>query len=102
MTENTELAIAGINQWMYFCWNYKCELITYINHRGEEETEYLPTFLKEVQWTCPLAHMINKWFSATSGRDAYSYLPRFYAELDSQNSQSLLEWVMLNYHTSIF
>lgn len=97
MTENTAQAIFAIDRWMRFCWNYECESITYTDYKGERKTEYLPRFLKEVQWNSPLPHMINKWIASTAGKDAYSYLPRFYAELDSTNSKRLLEWVMLNY-----
>lgn len=98
MTNNMEIAMAAINKWVYFSLNYKVVPYTKPN---DNEVIYLPEFIVAIKWTCPISHMIGKWKSATRSNDPYTYLIRFYIELDTQNSKLLLEWVMNNYNDEV-
>ncbi len=99
MTQNTLIAMTAINKWLYFGWNYNTRYYSWVGADGKEVGEHLPEFVGEVKWTCPLQHMREKWHQATRSRNADAYLVRFYAELDNQNRQLLLEWVLKNYTT---
>lgn len=95
MTENLKLILTGINKWMFFGWNY--QTVSYTLLRNGEKV-YIPEFIREVKWTCPIEHMISKWNVATSSKNPDAYMPRFYAELDNNNRILLLEWVIQNYN----
>lgn len=101
MTENMQIAMQAINKWNYFCWNYKTERHNWIGVHGEPMSEHIPVFLAEIKWTCSLDHMVDKWFKSCQYDDPYSYLPRFYSELDLENRSLLLEWIMKNYNGEI-
>ena len=97
MTENMKAAIVAVNKWLYFGWNFNSVLHTWNNGAGEQ-TRALPQFLVETKWNCNLNHMIGKWNSAIQCGNPDAYLTRFYAELDTENRQALIEWVMNNYN----
>lgn len=97
MTQNEIIAVTAINKWLYYGWNYITKYFSWTDSAGTEQGEYLPEFLGEVKWTCPFLHMVGKWHKATESRNADAYLVRFYAELDNQNRQLLLEWVLRYY-----
>lgn len=101
MTDNLKVAMEAINKWVYFSLNYNVVSYTYNQSSGESTTVYVPEFLVAINWTCPISHMIGKWKYASRSEDAHSYLTRFYTELDSQNSELLMEWVMNNYNDEI-
>lgn len=97
MTENMMMAITAINKWMFFSWNYAS--IEYEMTIGcRTEIVIIPEFLARVNWTCNINHMIEKWSKCCQTTNAFGYLSKFYAELDSENSRLLIEWVMKNYN----
>ena len=98
MTENMKVAIDAINKFMFYCWNYDTISHTWETFCGEEVTQYVPEFLVKVNWTCNFNHMHEKWKEATSKASAYDYIPRFYAEIDSENRRIMLEWIVENYN----
>lgn len=98
MTENLKLAMIAINKWLFHGWNYKVVPITVKTLYGDFDTDYVPEFLKEVKWTCNIAHMIGKWKHATRTQDPDTYMVKFYADLDDNNRKLLLEWIMQNFN----
>ena len=94
MNVNMKVAIVAINKWLFFGWNY--DLVLW---RGTERDEWqsLPKFLIETKWTCNLEHMISKWYKAIQCNEPDAYLTKFYADLDDENRQALIAWVMNNY-----
>ena len=97
MTEELKIAMIAINKWMFHGWNYESVSLTYNTIFGTTKTVHVPQFLKEVKWTCHIGHMLEKWNRATRTHDPDTYLTKFYAELDNNNRQLLLEWVIQNY-----
>ena len=94
MTEQMRSAIYGINKFMFFSWNYA---MTQIERNGRKM--YLPKFIVEAKWSCNFDHIIGKWYgcitdSKGNERDSYSFLPRFYAELDSVNRRAMLDYIL--------
>lgn len=98
MNTSLEIAIEAINKWVFFGWNYSCVPYEFVGADGVLRSEYVPMFLKEVEWNCNFEHMLSKWHGATRTGDADSYLVKFYAELSSDNRYRLLKWVMENYN----
>lgn len=98
MTEIAKTSIIAINKWFYFAMNYKTIFHEWEGVSGQPRSEYLPTFLVEVKWTCSLDHMLSKWNVVTRSKNPSAYLMDFYAELDSANRIVLLEWLMANYN----
>ena len=99
MTDNMKIAMAAINKWVYFSLNY--DVVPYTYPDDKDSIIYVPEFMVEVKWTCPISHMIGKWKYATRTEDAHTYLIRFYTELDSTNRTLLMEWIMNNYNDEI-
>lgn len=98
MSEELKNAMIAINKWIFYGWNYKVVPMTFTAPGGATATSYVPEFIKEVKWTCPISHMLEKWAIATRTEYPYTYMTKFYAELDNTNSQLLLEWVIRNYN----
>lgn len=97
-SEKLQLAMAAINKWLFFCWNYSCQLCEWTDIHGNKHSECLPDFLVGAHWTCNLTHMVEKWKRAVNEGSPNSYLTRFYGDLDVFNRRALLQWVMENYH----
>lgn len=97
-SEQLQLAMAAINKWLFFGWNYSCQLHEWVDFRGEQHSECLPDFLIEAKWTCNFSHMVEKWNTAVREGSPNSYLTRFYALLDVFNRRALLKWVIENYN----
>ena len=100
MSENLKIAMAAINKWVYFGWNYNLVHYPHGNWDGAL-SEYIPDFIAYAKWSCPISHMVEKWKSAIKNVHPDAYLVRFYAELDSENRAALMEWVMANYNDEI-
>ncbi len=98
MTENLKIAMVAINKWLFHGWNYKVVQLLLTTSDGLTDSYYVPEFLKEIKWTCPKRHMLDKWTAATRSQNPDAYMPRFYAELDEHNRLLLLEWVINNYN----
>lgn len=97
MEENMRIAMAVINKWLYFGWNFK--LVPHTWDNGIRKiSKSLPEFLINAKWTCNIDHMVGKWESAVESGNPDAYLVRFYATLDMENRKALLEWVMENYN----
>lgn len=99
MTENSRIAMAAINKWIYFSLNY--DVVPYTNKNNNNEIVYVPEFIPAIKWMCPICHMVNKWQLATQSKDPHTYLIKFYTELDIQNRRLLLEWVLNYYNDEI-
>lgn len=99
MTEALKIGMEAINKWVFHGWSYemtKVDIPDYDN--GGFKPIHVPRFIKEAKWTCNLSHMISKWMSATCRScSTDAYLVNFYANLDNENSQILLKWVLENY-----
>lgn len=98
MTEDLKIGMEAVNRWLFHAWNYEqvdVEIPNYFN--GGATTTHIPRFLAEAKWTCNLAHMIDKWNEACRSRNTDVYLVNFYANLDNENRQILLKWVLENY-----
>lgn len=98
MTEALKIGMEAVNRWLFHAWNYEqvdVEIPNYFN--GGVTTTHIPRFLAEAKWTCNLAHMIDKWNEACRSRNTDAYLMNFYANLDNENRQILLKWVLENY-----
>lgn len=98
MTENMKIAINAINKWNFFCWNYESALYEWGGLNNELRSAVVPVFLTKVRWTCNFDHMLSKWEDACRTGHYMTFLPKFYAELDTENRKALLEWVMMNYN----
>lgn len=100
MTDNLQIAMAAINKWLYFGWNFQVQDYTYELADGTVRHEVLPRFLMEAKWTCNKQHMIGKWKRACdcNAADTNAYTARFYADLDIGNRKAMLDWVINNYN----
>lgn len=99
MTENMKIAMEAINKFMFFSWNYDHENHEWEQPNGELKDGLVPTFLKQIKWTCHFNHMYEKWLAVVTGNNnPYSYLSKFYSHLDTDNRKLLLEWVLTNYN----
>lgn len=75
MTQNLEIGVFSITQWVYFTYNFP-----------EPEP-----FFKEVFGNLG-QHIYDKW-------ESYHYnWNRLFVELDSKNQQKLAAWIVANYH----
>lgn len=92
---NMELMMIAVNRFQFHAWNYPYAKEAYECPNGKRYT--LPRFLMEVDWNCSRDHMISKWFHAVRDNESDAYMPRFYAELSSDNRQRLIEWVIKHY-----
>lgn len=96
---NMELMMIAVNRFQFHAWNYKSVRTdyTYKDKSGAEMHYYVPEFIIKIDWNCPTQHMIGKWIHATRDSVSDAYMPRFYAELSSDNRQRLIKWVIKNY-----
>lgn len=98
MNDNLIIAMKAINKWLFHGWNYKVVPITFTTPGGVSVTPYVPEFLKEIKWTCHISHMLEKWKNATQSQNPDAYMTKFYAALDNDNRQLLLEWIIQHYN----
>ena len=75
MTQNLEIGVFSITQWVYFTYNYPSPEPFFDNvfgHLGR--------------------HLYNKWESYNNDWN------RLFVELDRENQQKLAAWIVANYH----
>lgn len=96
MNETNKTIIAGINKWNYFCLNYKSDLV---NIAGDEQT-IAPTFFNAFPKGLR-SHLYNKFCDIHNTYGAYSAVPHFYMELDSDNRRRLLDWFIENFKQDV-
>ena len=84
---------------IYFNFNYPCYLVTYKGIMGEDIEKYLPAFFEDIVWTCDTAHMVGKYLGFLEDYGSDSALLHFYCDLDSENQESLLDWIIDNYRS---
>lgn len=99
MTENLQITMAAINKWVFFSLNYN--VVPYTNKNNNNEIVHVPEFIPAIKWTCPINHMIAKWELVTQSENPYTYLIKFYIELDTRNRMLLLEWILGHYNDEI-
>lgn len=99
MTETLKIGMEAINKWVFHAWNYETTEVEIPDHvNGGFQKIHVPQFIAEAKWTCNISHMINKWLSAIcQSYNTDAYLVTFYANLDNENRQILLEWILENY-----
>ena len=90
-----EVMTIAVNRFQFHAWNYPYADEPYELPDGTRCK--FPRFIMEVDWNCNRAHMINKWLHAVRDDESNSYMPRFYAELSSDNRQRLIKWVITHY-----
>ena len=90
-----EVMTIAVNRFQFHAWNYPYSDEPYELPDGTRCK--FPRFIMEVDWNCNRAHMINKWLHAVRDDESNSYMPRFYAELSSDNRQRLIKWVIKHY-----
>lgn len=90
------LSAKAVNKFFFFALNYASDYIEYESF-GEKKKDVLPTFFKDIKWTCNTSHIVGKWKSVEDG-DGYGRMNRFMGELDSRNRKLLIEWVLNNYN----
>ena len=88
----------SINRFFYFSMNYAVNHYDWADIWGDKHSGYLPDFIMKVDWSCSRTHMINKWRSVEDNFNAYSRMNAFYADIDNDNRQRLVDWIMENYH----
>ena len=99
MTENTKTAMIAINKWFYYAMNYNVVEMPVADFDGEH-TEYLPDcFLAFPKYL--RMHLKGKWDYAYETYGSRAVLMAFYAELDGNNRQLLMEWVLENYNNEV-
>lgn len=98
MAEALKIGMEAVNRWIYHGWNYEMTSVAVPDYaNGGSKLIHIPQFLAEAHWTCNLAHMIEKWYESCRSKHTDAYLTSFYANLDNDNRQILLEWVLANY-----
>ena len=83
----------AINRFFYFSQNYTSRHCTWEDMWGNKHSDCLPNFLMDIDWTCNREHMIGKWKSIENS-DSWGRINRFYAELDNNNRQYLIDYAM--------
>lgn len=86
----------AVNKFFYFAMNRPIVYHKWKTSWGEELEGYMPEFLTKVNWNCNEGHIIEKWLNLNS--DPYGQMFKFYADIDSENRESLVNWIMENYH----
>ena len=89
---------AVVNRFFFFSMNYKVGFYNWEDMWGEMHEDFLPMFIMEVDWGCSRQHMIEKWKYYGENEDSYGRINRFYAELDNENREAFVNWMMNNYH----
>ena len=89
------ISAQAINKFFFYSMNYETDIVEFDSF-GLVCRDYLPTFFRDIQWTCNTAHMVGKWKSIEE-TDSYGRMNRFIAELDGTNRVKLFEWIMDNY-----
>lgn len=98
MTDSTKAAIKAINKWIFYGWNFKTISYEWKSLGNTTKRDNVPQFLAEVKWTCGFDHIYRKWCETSRTGDTDSYLVKLYAELDTENRERLLEWILENYN----
>lgn len=83
----------AINRFFYFSQNYKSDYYKWKNMWGEDCSGVYPCFLMEVDWTCNRDHIISKW-NGVESQNSWGRVNQFYAELDTNNRQRLIDYAM--------
>lgn len=79
---NKELSMTAINKWVFFCWNYPYEFIKKVWDGQSVMQRHLEAKFNEYYKTYGSGAVMNK----------------FYCELDGENQQKLMAWVLDNYN----
>lgn len=99
-TENMQMAMEAINNWLYFGWNYAYGRHEFEDEDGNVQEGTLPDFIAGVKWTAPMIHILRHWWRAEhAGRDGH--MAAFYGALDVANRRTLLEYVLSNYNSGM-
>lgn len=96
MTENMKVAMTAINKWIYYALNYDVVKVEVLDFDGTH-TEYLPDCFNAF----PLhirKHLAGKFSQYYDDYGSRAVMTKFYAELDGNNRQLLMQWIMENYN----
>ena len=99
MTENTKTAMIAINKWFYYAMNYNVVPMIVSDFEGER-TEYLPDCFEAFPKYLRM-HLKGKWDDLYERYGSRAVLMAFYAELDGNNRQLLMGWVLENYNNEV-
>lgn len=88
----------SVNRFFYFSMNYPVNFFRWTDMWGNIHEDYLPDFIMCIEWTCGHEHMINKWKRTESDFGSMGRMNAFYADIDSDNREILVNWIMENYH----
>lgn len=88
----------AINKFLFFSWNFSMTVVKDFAG-GTSQLVSVPKFVADVPWTFGLHHAVNKWQEVVKNHtDPYSYVPAFYATLDSTNRRLFLDYVIEFYN----
>ena len=88
----------AIRKFFYFSFNYKVELQRWTDIWGRTHNDYLPTFILGAKWKCDKDHIISIWKTAEEEYNNYARMNYFFANIDDENREILVKWMMKNYN----
>ena len=97
MTENMKVAMTAINKFFYYAMNFGSKKME-VAVIGEGIVEkYMPDCFEAFPVSLR-QHLYEKWDYAYDRYGNRAVLMAFYAELDGNNRQLLMQWIMENYN----
>lgn len=92
MNEIKENLIEGARRFIMWNWNYESLC-------NDTDGKWYPDVLLKCEWHCDRQHLCGKWNRYNEDRGNITELANldFYANLDQENRNAMLEWIIENY-----